>query len=89
MSISIPRHSVLRPHSTIIVVDPDQPHEQQYDCLQCAHCQFTWVVSPGSGRRRGFCLKCNQVTCGAKGCEECIPIEKRITLYEAGKIASL
>lgn len=86
---AMPRHSVIRPHGTIIITDPDLPHEVQRDTLQCCHCQAIWIVSPGSGRRRGFCTKCNQVTCGAGTCGHCLPFEKKLELYEAGKITSL
>jgi hypothetical protein len=86
---STPRSSVIHPHGTIIIVDPDAPREVQLDTLQCCHCQRIWVVQPGSGKRRGFCLKCNQVTCGSEACGECVPFEKKIELYEAGKIRTL
>ena len=35
----------------------------------CAHCQFTWEYRPGSGTRRGFCLKCHSLVCGRPECE--------------------
>ena len=82
-------HSVLRPHGTIIITDPALNAEIHMDTLHCCHCQRCWVVAPGSGKRRGFCLKCNRVTCGAPGCGDCVPIEKRLELYEAGKRATL
>lgn len=84
-----PRHSNPKPHGTIIITDPDAPQEIHRDTLQCCHCQRIWVVEPGSGKQRGFCLKCNQVTCGSKECGECVPFEKKIELYEAGKIRIL
>lgn len=83
------KHGVLRSHGTILIADPDRPHEVQRDTLQCCHCQRVWVVHPGSGRRRGFCLKCNGPTCGAESCGECVPIGKRIELFEQGLRASL
>ncbi len=83
------RHGVLRPHGVGILADPDLPHEVQRDHLQCCHCQRVWVVEPGSGKKRGFCSKCNQVTCGAMECETCIPFEKKLELYEKGKLTSL
>lgn len=42
---------------------------------QCAHCQFTWVYQPGSGRTRGLCRKCNGLTCARP---ECIAEQERI-----------
>jgi hypothetical protein len=83
-------HSVLRPHGTIIISDPDLPHDVHMDVMTCVHCQSAWVVRPGSGRVRGFCMRCNGVTCGGPKCLECLgPIERRIELYEAGKLAVL
>jgi len=81
-------HSTLRPHGQIIVVTGDG-QDYQRDCLRCVHCQKVWVVKPGSGRRRGFCTKCMGPTCGAHKCEECVPFEKKLDLYEKGKIATL
>ena len=80
-------HSVLRPHATIIINDPGCNQERHMDVLTCVHCQRAWIVQPGSGRMRGFCGKCNGVTCGSRKCCDCLgPIEKRIELYEAGKL---
>lgn len=88
--ISIPTHSAPRPHGTIIIADPDLPHEVHMDVMTCVHCQRAWVVKPGSGRVRGFCTRCNGVTCGGRACCDCIgPLERRIELYEAGKLGTL
>lgn len=35
---------------------------------QCVHCQFIWQYEPGSGHTRGFCLKCNGLTCARPEC---------------------
>lgn len=49
----------------------------------CVHCQFHWVIKPGSGMQRGFCLKCNGPTCGKEACETiCVPFEKMIENME-------
>lgn len=40
--------------------------EKEY--RQCVHCQFTWEYIPGSGAKRGFCLKCFGLTCGRLEC---------------------
>lgn len=85
----MPRQTKLRPAGHIIIDDPDLPHPVQMDLLQCVHCQFMWVVQPGSGRRRGWCFKCGGPTCGADKCMECGAIERRTDLYEAGKIVDL
>ncbi|GAC1502136.1 MAG: hypothetical protein NVS1B6_08640 [Steroidobacteraceae bacterium] len=54
----------------------------EMDCLKCAHCGVFWHVVAGSGTRRGFCLKCAAVTCGASQCIPCIPEEARIDHME-------
>jgi hypothetical protein len=89
MGVSIPRHGKVHPHGLVIINDPDLPHEVQMDTLQCCHCNCIWVVHKGSGRRRGFCTNCKQVTCGSPQCVPCIPFEKKLDLYEAGKIRTL
>jgi hypothetical protein len=63
--------------------------EECADTLQCPHCQAHFQVVPGSGRRRGFCMRCNAPHCGAKECFTCVPFEKKLELYEKGKIRDL
>lgn len=82
---STPTHSVLRPHGIIIVTDVEGK-SYQADCLTCMHCRKAWVVRPGSGIRRGWCHKCSGPTCGCAACDTCLSAEKRLDLYEAGKI---
>ena len=82
-------HSLHRPHGTIIISDPDAPGDVHIDVLTCCHCQRAWVYKPGSGAKRGFCMRCNRVTCGCQACEECVPFEKRLDLFEKGLITSL
>lgn len=85
MPVLIPKNTVLKPHATIIITDPAVGREIQRDVLQCKHCQTMWVVVPGSGRRRGFCTRCNGPTCGAEACDTCLHFEKRAEMIEAGK----
>lgn len=80
-------HSTLRPKGHIIVTSDAGVTEA--DTLQCAHCGRHWTVQPGSGRKRGWCFKCGSVTCGAPGCIECLPAEKRLDLYEKGTLLRL
>jgi hypothetical protein len=68
--ILIPRLSMLRPHGALL----DDGREVA-DLLQCCHCQYTWRLEPGSGRRRGFCTLCMGVTCGRPPCMECSPFK--------------
>jgi len=63
-----------RPAGHIIIVEPDQP-TIEFDTLQCVHCDRHWRVVPGSGRRRGWCMKCNGPHCGAEKCWTCRPAE--------------
>ena len=36
---------------------------------QCVHCQFLWTYRPGSGTRRGYCLRHDGFLCGRPECE--------------------
>jgi hypothetical protein len=66
-----------RPAGHIIIVG-DGP-KIEADTLQCVHCGKHWVVVRGSGRRRGFCMRCNGVTCGAHDCEtRCEPEDVKV-----------
>lgn len=53
------------------------------DLQQCVHCQYTWKYKPGSGILRGFCQKCNGVTCGRTACDTCYPKEQWVEDLEA------
>ena len=55
------------------------------DTLSCCHCRRHWEVVAGSGRTRGFCTRCMGYTCGAPGCDECVPFEQRQENAEAGR----
>lgn len=52
---------------------------------QCCHCGGHFMISPGSGKVRGFCVKCGSVTCGAHQCDPCLPTEMWIDNVEAGR----
>ena len=79
--ILVPRHTVPKPRGQVIIVGPRGT--QTYDTLRCVHCQAHWVVQPGSGRVRGWCLKCGGPTCGAPECNVCAPFEKKLELMES------
>jgi len=49
---------------------------------QCCHCGGHFISVKGSGIRRGFCLKCMRVTCGAPECDPCVPFEKKLEMIE-------
>lgn len=77
-------HSTRRPAGYVEVTSPDFPTPQGGETLMCVHCQMHWVVEPGSGRRRGWCWKCNGPTCGKYNCEMgCMPFEKALEMSEA------
>lgn len=52
--------------------------------MQCRHCGRHWVYEKGSGRRRGFCMMCNGITCGRKECDPCRPAEQWLENVEGG-----
>lgn len=78
---STPENSVLRPHSLIIVTD-ESGKETVTDCVQCVHCQAVMRIVKGSGRKRGFCMKCHGPTCGTEECQKCVPVEAGLEAEE-------
>jgi hypothetical protein len=66
----------------------EQGQRVEGETRQCCHCQFIWEYKPGSGIRRGWCLKHNGFLCGR---EECFRDQERlINLYliSTGKVVS-
>jgi hypothetical protein len=61
----------------IRIDDPDAKVIEA-DTLQCVHCGGHFAVVRGSGRTRGWCMKCNGPHCGAAGCWECRPYKKLV-----------
>lgn len=57
------------------------------DTVQCVHCQRHYERVPGSGKVRGFCLRCMGPTCGTARCDVCVPFERKLELYEQGRLA--
>ncbi len=76
-----------KPSGHIIITD--DTGTWQADTKQCCHCGTHWVVKHGSGEVRGFCQKCNASTCGAPACMKHMAFEKKLDLYEKGKITNL
>ena len=66
--------------SSFEIAGPLLPNQQPGgDMLMCVHCQMHWIIQPGSGMERGFCLNCNGPTCGKQHCEtNCVPWERAI-----------
>lgn len=81
------QHTVRNPNGYSISMGPDGKVER--DTQQCCHCNQHFDVVPGSGKRRGYCMLCNKVTCGSPQCHEHFPFEKRMDLYEKGLIPDL
>jgi hypothetical protein len=76
--------SVRKPHGAVVM---DGNHVA--DTLTCCHCGKMWIPVKGSGKVRGFCTKCNDVTCGLECLGLCIPMEKRLDMYEKGLVGTL
>ena len=55
---------------------PDNDHMTEKDTLMCVHCGLHWFVEPGSGTKRGWCMRCGGPHCGAPACHTCLPLEK-------------
>ena len=55
---------------------------QTADTLQCCHCNTHWIIHPGSGIERGWCLKCMGPTCGLSRCYQCTPFEQVLDEWE-------
>lgn len=57
---------------------------QHHDIVQCCHCQRVWVYQRGSGIERGWCMRCNGITCGSHDCDVCVPAEQMLASMGAG-----
>ncbi len=77
------RLALLHPHGYMSMTDPDGKILEA-DTLQCVHCQAHWRVEPGSGKKRGFCMRCNGPICGPK-CAVCVPSQQQLSNLEAGR----
>jgi len=82
---------MLHPHGHVAVTSGDGP-ERQFDTVMCGHCNRHGVYSPGCGKSLGKCLKCMGVLCPecwrvAEESGQCVPLEKRLDLHEAGRTA--
>lgn len=66
----------------VILIDGQQVGSTK----QCCHCGGHFMMVKGSGKLRGYCTKCNEITCGKIGCCKCVPFEKKLEMIEAGKM---
>lgn len=76
------------PAGFIQITSPDAPTVER-ETLRCVHCGMHWVYEPGSGRQRGWCTRCDGVTCGAERCSGCIPYEAQIEILEGSEASSV
>ncbi len=64
-----------------------RPHEggpeQHIDLIQCCHCQRIWPWVQGSGKLRGWCMRCSGFFCGPK-CETCVHWQQLMANLGAG-----
>ncbi len=79
MTSDYTRAQAIRRPSGHIIVDGSQVA----DTVQCVHCGAHWVPQIGSGRRRGFCMRCNGLVCGRSDCYACVPAERQLEIREA------
>lgn len=70
-----------KPKGYFYTVEADGKMEE-HDTYQCCHCGAHFVIVKGSGKTRGFCLKCMQITCGKLECDVCVPFEKKLEIWE-------
>lgn len=52
--------------------------------MQCPHCNTHFPYQKGSGRIRGYCMRCNKMTCGSEPCMTCIPFEAKLDFIDGG-----
>ena len=72
-----------KPKGYLYTVESDGRMEE-HDTFQCCHCNAHFMIVKGSGKIRGFCMKCMQVTCGKLECDICVPFEKKLEAIERG-----
>lgn len=71
-----------RPSGTIIVDEVEVAHT-----LMCPHCNSHFIST--SHTVHDYCCNCAALTCGQQKCLRCVPFERRLELYEQGKIGRL
>ena len=70
----------MKPQGYSVITSPEGRVE--HDTYQCCHCQRIVLMKPGSGKRRGFCLRCNMPHCGGPNCWQCVPFEQKLEEME-------
>ena len=46
----------------------------EMDACQCCHCQMVFPYVRNSGKDRGWCSMCRDLTCGRPECDPCVPV---------------
>ena len=67
-----------------VLVSGEGGKQECADLVQCCHCQAIFPFVRGSGTDRGWCMGCNQMTCGHALCDPCVPWQQMIANLEAG-----
>lgn len=77
--------AIRRDDGYVIIADPgsDKPI-LEIASVQCVHCGGHWIPQPGSGKIRGFCMRCNGPICGPV-CQECVPTDLLLENMEKGR----
>lgn len=75
---AVMQHTDRRASATQQFYDGTGGRPQSAELLRCCHCEQLWKVEPGSGRKRGWCYRCQDVTCGAGTCVDCRPFKKKL-----------
>lgn len=72
---------------TLTSTDLDRDRVVTRDLVCCVHCGYLWVWEPGSGKRRGWCLKCGGFVCGHKACVQtgCVHRNQQLENMEQGR----
>ena len=71
----------------LIITPYDGGKVERSALVRCAHCDYTWQFRPGSGVRRGRCMRCGGLVCGRPYCRvlQCTSAEQRLENLEAGR----
>ena len=73
-----------KPSGYGVFTNPDGTR-REIETRMCQHCQMKWEYKPGSGTRRGYCMRCNGLLCGKPLCMKyCIPYIAKIEAIEKG-----
>jgi len=74
----------MKEQGRVTIYAPGSDKVQEFGTVQCVHCGGHFPIKPGSGKIRGFCMRCNGPICGPK-CVKCVPEEAMLENMEAGR----